>query len=625
VTDPGSGSEATRAGGTGPRAGTPGGSWRVGAVVDRWRLVGLLGAGAMGQVWRVEDVESGAQAALKTVLSGASPQVIERLRREGEALARIPVHPGVLRVRAAGETHGQVWLVLDLAQGGSLQARLKVQGPLEPVAAARLVAEVARAVAHIHAHGVLHRDLKAGNVLFDGDGRALLADFGVARLRGAERLTQTGAVVGSPGMMAPEQAGGDARIDERTDVYGLGALLFECLTDRSPFTGDSAMAVLTRVLRDPPVPPSSLRPGIPPAIDQAVLAALAKSPDERPPSAKAYAELLERSARGLMSTASSGVGPAAVQAARANAARRAFLGAMVAISLVATVVTSLVLIRARPPVEVPPPPPTEAPAPPVPPTEAKAPVLTGPWAVRAGTRVAYGLRFEECNEIGDPAMPSIRKEYSMTVDLALVAGPAGDGATPFEARLSDGRFVMMGAEPGSGWLPGDPFTVVIEPGGRVRSVSGLDALRPKALATEVVGNTLDPADPDGFTLHRVVRGFLDDRFMARTLELFFHPVAPWRPKPDLERTFDLPNQPPDPTRHLLPALFIGDYPGQLLTLQSQGKRPGDGERITCELRLARPSVGGRTERAAIFEFADYDTPTTGRLDSIAIWEAEARR
>jgi hypothetical protein len=625
VTDPGSGFDATRSGGTGPRS--PGASaWRPGAIVDRWRLVGLLGAGAMGQVWRVEDVESGAQAALKTVLSGASPQVIERLRREGEALARIPVHPGVLRVRAAGETHGQVWLVLDLATGGSLQARLKAHGPMEPIAAARLVAEVARGLAHVHAHGVLHRDLKAGNVLFDGDGRALLADFGVARLRGADRLTQTGAVVGTPGSMAPEQAGGDARIDERTDVYGLGALLFECLTGRTPFTGDSAMSIITSVLRDPAKAPSTLRPGVPPAIDQAVLAALAKDPEERPPSATAYAELLERSARGLMSTASSGFSPAAVQAARANAARRAFLGAMVLISLVATAVTSLVLIQAKQPIVVAPPPSTDLAPPTPPPTEARAPVLSGPWAVAAGTRLAYALRFEECNENGNPDMPSMRTEYTFTVGLTLVAGPPRGGATPFEARLSDGRFVMMGySEDESTWLPGEPFTVVIEPDGRVRSVSGLGALRAKAMATEVVTNTIDPGYPTNYALHRFVAGFLDDRFMARTLELFFHPAPPWRPKEDLERTFDLPNQPPDPTKHLLPALFIGDYPEQILTLQSQGKRPQDGERISCELRLARPSAGGRTERAAVFEFADYDTPTTGRLDSIAIWEAEASR
>lgn len=623
MTDPGSGFDATRAAAGSQRLSV--GAWRVGAVVDRWRLLSLLGAGAMGQVWQVEDVESGAQAALKTVLSGASPQVVERLRREGEALARIPVHPGVLRVRAAGETDGQVWLVLDLAAGGSLQARLKAHGPMEPIAAARLVAEVARGLAHVHAHGVLHRDLKAGNVLFDGDGRALLADFGVARLRGADRLTQTGAVVGSPGSMAPEQAGGDARVDERTDVYGLGALLHECLTGRPPFTGESTMSILTHVLRDPAPAPSALRPGIPPAIDQAVLAALAKSPDERPASATAYAELLERSARGLMSTASSGIGPAAaLQAARANAARRAFLGAMVLISLVATGVTSLVLVRARQQLDESQPPPPATVAPPPPPTEARAAVPSGPWAVPTGTRLVYGLRLEECNELGNPETPSLRTEYRFTVDLTLVAGAPADGATPFEARLTDGRFVMMGAEAGSGWLPAEPFTVAIEPDGRVRAVSGLDALRTKALAHEVVDNTYNPNHPGGYSLHRFVSGFLDDRFMARTLELFFHPAPPWRPRADLERTFDLPSRPPDPTKHLLPALFIGDYPRQVLTLQRQGKRPGDGERISCELRLARPSLGGRTERAAIFEFADYDTPSTGRLDSIAIWVAEAR-
>lgn len=624
--------DATRAGpapGGGERR-----AWVPGQRVGPFVVLRLLGQGGMGAVYEVRHATTGATHALKVLLAVDDAHGRARFEREGQAQASLPPHPNVVRVLGAGELEGVPYLLTELAPGGDLRARLR-QGPLPPLEAGRMFARLARALEHLHAHGVLHRDLKAGNVLFDGDGRPLLADFGVARLRGADRLTQTGAVVGSPGSMAPEQAGGDARIDERTDVYGLGALLFECLTGRTPFTGDSTLSVVTQVLRDPAVAPSTLRPGIPASIDQAVLAALAKSPDDRPPSAAAYAELLERAARGLASThSSSGVGPAAAQAARANAARRAFLGAMVLISLVATVVTSLVVIQARPRGEAPPPPPgttTVAPSPPPPPTaprEPRSPVLTGPWAVPTGARLGYGLRFEECNELGNPATPSIRTEYSATVDLTLVAGAPADGATPYEARLSNGRFFMMGAESGAGWLPPDPFTVTIEPDGRVRAVAGLEALRTKALATRVVDDTLDPDNPNGYSLHRFVKGFLDDRFMARTLELFFHPAAPWRPKEDLERSFELPTRPPDPTRHLLPALFIGDYPGQVLTLQSQGKRPGDGERISCELRLARPSLGGRTERAAIFEFADYGQVRESRiplLNSIAIWEAEAKR
>ncbi|MCO5167142.1 MAG: bifunctional serine/threonine-protein kinase/formylglycine-generating enzyme family protein [Planctomycetes bacterium] len=269
---------------------------RPGAEVGGYQIERLLGRGGMGAVYAGVDPRTGAPVAIK-VLAAADPQSRARFRREGVAQAAVDRHPNVLRVLGAGEQDGAPFLVMELAEGGDLAARLK-QGPLPPREAARLVAQLAHGLAHVHRAGILHRDLKPQNVLFDAAGTPRLVDFGVARVRGEEALTRTGDLVGTPAYMAPEQADGARRaIDERTDVYGLGAVLYHAVTGRPPFDGGAAQTIRA-VLMDPPTPPSQEVPGLPPDVDRVVLKALAKDPADRYPSAQALARDLERLARG---------------------------------------------------------------------------------------------------------------------------------------------------------------------------------------------------------------------------------------------------------------------------------------------------------------------------------------
>jgi serine/threonine-protein kinase len=259
------------------------------------QVLGRLGAGGMGTVYVVLDPRSGARRALKTLSPAAPIDARLRFQREAEAMAKVDDHPHVARIHSAGVDGGRAYLVMDLCEGGDLGRRLRA-GPLPPQEVVALGVALARGLAHVHARGVLHRDLKPANVLFDGEGRPRLVDFGLAQVQGGERLTETGAILGTPAYMAPEQASGGV-VDARTDVYGLGALLYHALTGRPPFQGGSALATIARVLRDAPAAPRGLVPGVPAPLQAVVLRCLAKAPDERYPSAAALAEALEAAGR----------------------------------------------------------------------------------------------------------------------------------------------------------------------------------------------------------------------------------------------------------------------------------------------------------------------------------------
>jgi serine/threonine-protein kinase len=271
---------------------------RVGAQLADYVLEKELGEGGMGSVFVARHVTTGAEVALKVMLvdPDVNQAALDRFRREGQAQAAAGKHPNVLLVHTAGEEAGCAYIVMELARGGDLKGRLK-QGPLEPRAAAELVAALARGLAHVHAHGVLHRDLKPGNVVFAEDGTPKLMDFGLARLAGAEKLTQTGTMLGTPAYMAPEQAGGEA-LDERADVYALGAVLYHCVTGRPPFDGASAMVLVRKVLIEKPTPPREVNPAVPASLEQVILRTLAKDAGARFPTAKALADELDRFVRG---------------------------------------------------------------------------------------------------------------------------------------------------------------------------------------------------------------------------------------------------------------------------------------------------------------------------------------
>ena len=252
-----------------------------GDTLAGFQLQGELGRGGMGRVFRARHLETGREYALKVLLPGADEALCERFRREGEAMARLS-HPNVLRVHSLAGSFSAPVMVLELAEGGSLADRLK-HSSLDLEAATALVAALAGGLAHAHAAGVIHRDIKPENVLFDADGTPKLADFGLAGLADRSRMTETGALLGTPAYMAPEQAVGGTPTPA-SDVYALGVVLYRALTGQVPFTGATLMDLLRQVLEDE-APRLASAANVPHELDALCARCLAKDPTKRPDAA----------------------------------------------------------------------------------------------------------------------------------------------------------------------------------------------------------------------------------------------------------------------------------------------------------------------------------------------------
>jgi serine/threonine protein kinase/WD40 repeat protein len=264
-------------------------------TVRGYAILGELGRGGMGVVYKARHLRLNRVVALKMILAGghAGEADLARFRTEAEAVARLQ-HPGVVQVFEAGEHDGLPYLALEYCAGGSLADRL--QGtPMPPEQAAALVEQVSRAVAAAHQRHVLHRDLKPANVLLTEDGTPKVTDFGLAKKLDEAGQTATGAVMGTASYMAPEQAQGQARaVGPAADVYALGAILYECLTGRPPFKAATTLETLRQVLNDEPVPPSQLQPKTPRDLETICLKCLHKEPLRRYESAEALADDLGR-------------------------------------------------------------------------------------------------------------------------------------------------------------------------------------------------------------------------------------------------------------------------------------------------------------------------------------------
>ncbi len=256
-------------------------------LAGRFALVSQLGQGAMGTVWRATDLHVGRDVAVKLVLEGTGRA--ERLLREAQLAARLD-HPGVVRVHAAGQDEGRPWIALELVEGARTLGAVFKELPLRE--RVELVRDAALALGHAHARGVVHRDVKPDNILVDAQGRVRVTDFGLAAAADLERLTRTGAAIGTPAFMAPEQLGGGT-IGPPADVWGLGGVLYEALTGELPFEADDLASLVARVARADVVPPRRLDPAIPRALELVCLRALSRSPDARYPDAGAFAAALE--------------------------------------------------------------------------------------------------------------------------------------------------------------------------------------------------------------------------------------------------------------------------------------------------------------------------------------------
>jgi serine/threonine protein kinase len=265
-----------------------------------YELLGEIARGGMGVVFRARQVGLNRQVALKMLRSGplASDSERRRFRAEAEAAARLR-HPNVVPIYEVGEHRGRPYFSMKLIEGGSLADRLERFAD-DPGAAARLVAQVARAVHDAHGCGLVHRDLKPSNILLDPDGTPHVSDFGLAKTVGGDGgLTLSGAVVGTPGYMAPEQAAGKGSdVTACADVYGLGAVLYALLTGRAPFAASSVPETVMQVLEREPVRPREIRPAVPRDLERICLKCLEKRPEDRYASAEAVADDLERFLRG---------------------------------------------------------------------------------------------------------------------------------------------------------------------------------------------------------------------------------------------------------------------------------------------------------------------------------------
>ena len=266
--------------------------------LGRYELQGVLGEGAMSIVHRGRDRQLGRPVAVKILREGVfgHSRVQERFAREAQTLARLD-HPNVVRIFDAGGDGGPAWLVMELVPGEPLSAILASKSR-DRAGLLRLLEKVARGVHHAHEKGVIHRDLKPDNILVTGE-EPKVADFGLAHLaESAPALTRSGAVLGTPMYMAPEQVDGGREITVRTDVYALGALLYEILTGQPPHPGASIPEIYQKIVRDEPRPPRSLDPSVPGELEAIALKALEKDPARRYPSALAFAEELRRQREG---------------------------------------------------------------------------------------------------------------------------------------------------------------------------------------------------------------------------------------------------------------------------------------------------------------------------------------
>ncbi len=264
------------------------------ASVAGYEILAELGRGGMGVVYKARQIKLNRLVALKMVLAGAhaGEQAIQRFRTEAEAVAHLQ-HPNIVQIYEIGEHDGLPFFSLEYLDGGCLIDQLDGK-PLPERGAAGLIEQLARAMHYAHAHGVVHRDLKPGNVLLAGDGALKITDFGLAKRIDADGeggQTRTGAIMGTPNYMAPEQAAGRIhQIGPATDVYALGAMLYEMLTGRPPFRGITAMDTVQQVLALEPVPPSRLRQKLPRDLETVCLKCLQKEPDKRYASALELAE-----------------------------------------------------------------------------------------------------------------------------------------------------------------------------------------------------------------------------------------------------------------------------------------------------------------------------------------------
>ena len=263
----------------------------------RYRLERKLGGGGMADVWLAEDQELGRKVAIKMLHDryANDTQFVERFRREATHAAGLS-HPNVVSIFDRGEAGGSYFIVMEYVEGRTLKELIVTRGPCPVPVAISYERQVLAALRYAHRNGIVHRDIKPHNVLVDHEGRVKVADFGIARA-GSSQMTEAGSIIGTAQYLSPEQARG-APVDESSDLYSTGILLFELLTGKVPFTGETPVEIAMKHLSQVPPAPSSIRSEVPHDLDLVVVRALAKEPADRYRSAKEMDRDLELVGRG---------------------------------------------------------------------------------------------------------------------------------------------------------------------------------------------------------------------------------------------------------------------------------------------------------------------------------------
>src|SRR4051812_1441603 len=250
-------------------------------VVDqRYSIVSRIGSGGMADVYCAQDLQLGRKVALKLLYRrfAEDEEFVERFKREASAAAGLQ-HPNVVGVYDRGEWDGTYYIAMEYLEGRSLKQVLQEEGPLPADRAIDIVIQILRAARFAHQRGIIHRDIKPHNVILDEEGRAKVTDFGIARA-GASDMTETGSIMGTAQYLSPEQAQGHA-VSAQSDLYAIGIVLYELLTGRVPFDGDSPVTIALKQVSELPIPPSAFNPSVPPELDAIVLRALEKDPARR--------------------------------------------------------------------------------------------------------------------------------------------------------------------------------------------------------------------------------------------------------------------------------------------------------------------------------------------------------
>jgi serine/threonine protein kinase/beta-lactam-binding protein with PASTA domain len=438
----------------------------IGALFDgRYKIIKKLGTGGMATVYLAEDQELGRRIAIKILNAkhASDTQFVERFRREASSAAGLS-HPNIVQIYDRGNAEGTYYIAMELIDGRSLKELVVQRGPSPILVAVNYGRQILAALRFAHRNGVVHRDIKPHNVLVDDEGRIKVTDFGIARA-GASEMTEVGSIIGTAQYLSPEQARG-APVDDRSDLYSVGVLLYELLTGEAPYNGDTPVEIAMKHLSAVPEPPSAKRPEVPPELDAVVLRALAKSPDDRYQSAEEMDADLNAISKGLE-----------ISETTTDAATTVLAGA----GLSAPTMISRAPTRIAPPAR------SSAPTPPAQPpgyydlenARVRRPIW--PWllalALAAAVGVAFWIVYRQLSESTPVAVPPV-KGLTETVARKQIttAGLTVDSIPTPSEKYAKGEVIRQDPVGGERIAPNSTVHIWVSSGSskiRVRSVIGM--------------------------------------------------------------------------------------------------------------------------------------------------------